>query len=236
MKVNCYTMDPGCLSGAFACWLNVFQQLCSARLKLSPVRPKVSDATARSYLTWSLTLCVCTINTMPHELYSWEGGGRTGKKEEKKVFVTQTYLLNGEKKPLRMVRVMSVNVRFESWFMGELPATHRLSGGREQQGSQYNSTGVYDWSESIIIHLDSLLSKPCSSLNHESRNERKWTLSSTLSAELKWTYMLQSTLFMMANIRVALHIPCEKICFRKMYGVQIEEGVFISLLKSFLSL
>lgn len=59
-----------------ACVLaSCFQQLCNAGLKLSLVRPKVFDATAWSYLTRALTLHVCTIHTMPHELYTWGRGG-----------------------------------------------------------------------------------------------------------------------------------------------------------------
>lgn len=59
-----------------ACVLaSCFQQLCNAGLKLSLVRPKVFDATACSYLTRAHTLHVCTIHTMPHELYIWGRGG-----------------------------------------------------------------------------------------------------------------------------------------------------------------
>lgn len=57
-------------------WLLVFfQQLYSARPRLSPDRPEVFDTTACSYLTWAPALCVCT---MPHESYSWAGGGGGG--------------------------------------------------------------------------------------------------------------------------------------------------------------
>lgn len=80
--MNCYTMDPGC-SPVPACWLLVFSS-CAVQGLSSPVRPKVFDATACSYLTWAPALCVCTINTMPHELYSWEEGGGAGEEEERK--------------------------------------------------------------------------------------------------------------------------------------------------------
>lgn len=91
MKTNSYTMIPG-FSPVPVCLATCFQQLCSAGLKLSPVRPKVFDATACSYLTWAPALCVCTINTMPHELYSWEGVGRTREEEERR----QAVLWKGE--------------------------------------------------------------------------------------------------------------------------------------------
>lgn len=125
-----------------------FQQLCGAGFKLSPVRPKVLDATACSYLTWALALCVCTINTMPHELYSWEGRRRRrgdvlffggGGSWDTKVFPDT-------KKPTQMLFVMSVNVEFENGFIGEQPATYRLPRG--------NSGGVNTISEAYMTGLN----------------------------------------------------------------------------------
>lgn len=82
-----------------ACVLaSCFQQLCSTGLKLSPVRPKVFDATAWSYLTSVLTVCL-------HNKYNatwiiqlgvrgrvWEWGELKKKNKPKK----QAVLLKGQ--------------------------------------------------------------------------------------------------------------------------------------------
>lgn len=56
-----HKMDSGSSPVSF-----YFLQPNSARLQLSPDRPKVFDTTACPYLTWARTLCVCTIYTIPH--------------------------------------------------------------------------------------------------------------------------------------------------------------------------
>lgn len=67
----------------------------------------------------------------------------------------------------------------------ELIYTYRLS--RDNSRGVYIIPVAYDWSQSITIHLDSLLSKSCSSLNNESRN-------------LKRTYFLLFLLLAKSNI------------------------------------
>ena len=101
-----------------AWWVLVFS---SARLKLSPVRPKLFDTTACSYLTWAPALCVCTINTMPHELYSWEWGGRAGESGDCSLeggADTQKYF--PAQKHTQMVYAISVNFTFERLFVREV--------------------------------------------------------------------------------------------------------------------
>lgn len=53
VKINCYTILPAALCLAF-----VFSSFGVLQLKLYPLWPKVFDATAFSYLTWTLTMCL----------------------------------------------------------------------------------------------------------------------------------------------------------------------------------
>lgn len=54
VKINCYTIFPA----ALWCLAFVFSSFGVLQLKLYPLWPKVFDATAFSYLTWTLTMCL----------------------------------------------------------------------------------------------------------------------------------------------------------------------------------